>query len=201
MPLNYDDLKKLVVGDTVAIRGAATLEPAGGPGDKIFPPTHAVDDKNKKPGAKYAFETRRINGHDATCVLIDSVQSQANRMEEALQALWSERRIALPVVSVDFSSIAPEVGRGDPYLVAGDALAKLGRWEEAEDSYERFIRKNTSSVQAYVKLARVRAKREDEAGSHDAITQGKQTWGVLPSFKRRHEWPWYLAALGSPFWL
>ena len=98
-------------------------------------------------------------------------------------------------------AIAPGVGRGDPYLVAGDALAKLGRWEEAEDSYERFIRKNTSSVQAYVKLARVRAKREDEAGSRDAITQGKQTWGVLPSFKRRHEWPWYLAALVSPFWL
>jgi tetratricopeptide (TPR) repeat protein len=98
-------------------------------------------------------------------------------------------------------AIAPEVGRGDPYLVAGDALAKLGRWEEAEDSYERFIRKNTSSVQAYVKLARVRAKRKDEAGSKDAITQGKQTWGVLPSFKRRHEWPWFLAALLSPFWL
>lgn len=114
MPLSADQLKELVVtGDTVAIRGRATLEPAGGPGDKIFPPTHAVDDKNKKPGAKYAFETRRIDGHDATCVLIDSVQSQANRMEEALQALWATRQIALPIVSVDFSSIAPEVGAGD----------------------------------------------------------------------------------------
>lgn len=111
MPLNVDDLKQFVAGDTVAIRGTATLEPAGGPGDKIFPPTHAVDDKNKKPGAKYAFETRRINGHDVTCVLIDSVQSQANRMEEALEALWGEGKISLPVVSVDFSSVSPEVGR------------------------------------------------------------------------------------------
>lgn len=109
--LTYDDLKKLLDGDTVAIRGVATLEPAGGPGDKIFPPTHAVDDKNKKPGAKYAFETRRIGGQDVRCVLIDSVQSQANRMEEALQALWADKKIVLPVVSVDFSSIAPEVGR------------------------------------------------------------------------------------------
>jgi CRISPR-associated protein Csb1 len=109
--MKFEDLKKLVVGDTVAIRGTATLEPAGGPGDKIFPPTHAVDDKNKKPGAKYAFETRRIDGHESTCVLVDSVQSQANRMEEALQALWDDKRIALPVVRVDFSSIAPEVGR------------------------------------------------------------------------------------------
>jgi CRISPR-associated protein Csb1 len=111
MPLNADQLRKLVAGDAVAIRGTATLEPAGGPGDKVFPPTHAVDDKNKKPGAKYAFETRRIDGQDATCVLIDSVQSQANRMEEALQALWAEKQIVLPVVSVDFSLVAPEVGR------------------------------------------------------------------------------------------
>ncbi|HEX9640394.1 MAG TPA: type I-U CRISPR-associated RAMP protein Csb1/Cas7u [Candidatus Krumholzibacteria bacterium] len=111
MPLDAHQLNKLVTGETVAIRGTATLEPAGGPGDKIFPPTHAVDDKNKKPGAKYAFETRRIERQDVTCVLIDSVQSQANRMEEALETLWSDKRIALPVVSVDFSSVAPEVGR------------------------------------------------------------------------------------------
>lgn len=111
MPLTFDQLKQFVAGDAVAIRGIAILEPAGGPGDKIFPPTHAVDDKNKKPGAKYAFETRRIDGHDATCVLLDSVQSQANRMEEALQALWADKQIALPVVSVDFSPVAPEVGR------------------------------------------------------------------------------------------
>lgn len=74
--LTYDDLKKLLDGDTVAIRGVATLEPAGGPGDKIFPPTHAVDDKNKKPGAKYAFETRRIGGQDVRCVLIDRYRAR-----------------------------------------------------------------------------------------------------------------------------
>jgi len=49
MSLNLELLKKLVAGDAVAIRGAATLEPAGGPGDKIFPPTHAVDDNDPLP--------------------------------------------------------------------------------------------------------------------------------------------------------
>ncbi len=113
MPLDFETLKEFVAGAAVAIRGTATLEPAGGPGDKIFPPTHAVDDKNKRPepGAKYAFETRRIDGRDVRCVLIDSVQSQANRMEEALQSLWDDKKITLPVISVDFSSVAPEVGR------------------------------------------------------------------------------------------
>lgn len=127
MPLKADELKKLVAGDVVAIRGTATLEPAGGPGDKVFPPTHAVDDKNKRPGAKYALENRRINGHDTACVLIDSVQSQANRMEEALEALWADKKIALPVVSVDFSSVAPEVGSvtslSAPHRIA-DALLR-----------------------------------------------------------------------------
>lgn len=111
MGLDLPMLRKLVEGRAVAIRGTATLEPVGGPGDKVFPPTHAIDDKSKKPGAKYAFETRRIGGQDIHCVLIDSVQSQANRMEEALQALWADKQIALPVVSVDFSSVAPDVGR------------------------------------------------------------------------------------------
>jgi CRISPR-associated protein Csb1 len=65
-PLTYDLLKRMIEGSTVAIRGAATLEPAGGPGDKVFPPSHAVDDKKPEAGAKYAFETRRIDGRDAT---------------------------------------------------------------------------------------------------------------------------------------
>jgi CRISPR-associated protein Csb1 len=127
MALSIEQLQHLMAGDAVAIRGVATLEPAGGAGDKIFPPTHAVDEKNKKPGAKYAFEKRRLDGREVDCVLIDSVQSQANRMEDALQTLWADRRIALPVVSVDFSSIAPEVGRvtslNAPHRIA-DALLR-----------------------------------------------------------------------------
>jgi len=159
MLLNLDQLKKLVAGDAVAIRGTATLEPAGGPGDKIFPPTHAVDDKNKEPGAKYAFETRRIDGHDATCVLIDSVQSQANRMEEALQALWSDKRIALPVVSVDFSSIAPEVGcvtsLTAPHRIA-DALLRdsllNGQFFRLSEIGESFTNASTKDATALFKV-------------------------------------------------
>lgn len=156
MPMNIDYLAKLVSGDAVAIRGTATLEPAGGPGDKIFPPTHAVDDNNKKPGAKYAFETRRIDKGDVTCVLIDSVQSQANRMEEALEVLWAEKKIALPVISVDFSSVAPEVGRVTsltaPHRIA-DALLRdslldgqLFRLSEIGKSFTDASTKNATAL-------------------------------------------------------
>lgn len=155
MALTVDQLKNLV-NDIVAIRGTATLEPAGGPGDKIFPPTHAVDDRNKDPGAKYAFETRRIGGQEVRCVLIDSVQSQANRMEEALQALWADKKIALPVVSVDFSSVAPEVGRVTsltaPHRIA-DALLRdsllngqLFRLSETGKSFTDASNKNATAL-------------------------------------------------------
>ena len=45
-------------------------------------------------------------------MLLDSVQSQANRIEEALQDAVDEGRIQIPVVEVDFSDI-PVVEPGD----------------------------------------------------------------------------------------
>lgn len=118
--LTLDFLRQLLERDAVAIRGTAMLEPAGGPGDKVFPPTHSVRGKkdddlwrmrsDERQGLKYAFETRRVGGQNLPCVLLDSVQSQANRMEEALQELWKNKKISLPVISVDFSSAVPDVG-------------------------------------------------------------------------------------------
>ena len=125
--ITFEEFKKLVEGGAVAIRGRAVLEPAGGPGDKVFPPSHSVGNRETRDGAKYAFETRRRNGNDVPCVLIDSVQSQANRMEEALQALWTDKKLTLPVIEVDLSSAAPDVGKVTsltaPHRVA-DALLR-----------------------------------------------------------------------------
>lgn len=109
--VTLEELKKLVEEDAVAIRGRAVLEPAGGPGDKVFPPSHSVDKSANKPGAKYAFELRRRDSSDVPCVLLDSVQSQANRMEEALQSLWSDKMLTLPVIEVDMSRVAPDIGK------------------------------------------------------------------------------------------
>ncbi len=156
-PLDLDFLRKLVAGDAVAIRGTATLEPAGGPGDKVFPPSHSVDKNERKPGAKYAFEKRRIDGRDVDCVLIDSVQSQANRMEEALQMLWADKRIALPVITVDFSVAAPDVGvvtsLTAPHRVADallrdslDAEGKLFRLSEIGRSFTDATAKNAAPL-------------------------------------------------------
>ena len=95
-------LKKVqaaVAGSAAAFRSRVTLQPAGGEGDKVFPPTYS--------GAVYATEKRRLPGRDdpVECVLLDSVQSQANRIEEALQDAVDEGRIQIPVIEVDFSEI------------------------------------------------------------------------------------------------
>ena len=102
---------------------------------------------------------------------------------------------------VEAVRIAPDVGRGDPYLVAANALMDLKRWEEAEDALDRFLEMSSSSIEGHVKLARVRAKRENDIGSIEAINKAKDTWHKIPAFKRRQEWTWYAAAIASTLWL
>lgn len=100
------DLKKLQRAfddGCVAIRAVRRLQPVGGPGDKVFPPSYGVDDRAPH---KYATEKRRIGGAEVETVVLDSVQSQANRLELALLEAWRRREIAIPVVTVDFKDIA-----------------------------------------------------------------------------------------------
>jgi CRISPR-associated protein Csb1 len=156
VPLTLKRLQELMAGDAVAIRGRAILEPAGGSGDKVYPPSHMIEKNAREPGAKYASETRIINGARTECVLLDSVQSQANRMEEALQALWADKRIALPVIAVDFTADAPDVGivtsLSAPHRVA-DALlrdslheGKLFRLSEIGKSFTDATAKNATPL-------------------------------------------------------
>ena len=75
------------------------LQPAGGAGDKLFPPTYPAE---REGPPRHVFERRHLDGREVWCVLIDSVQSQANRMEEALLAAATAGAIPLPFVGVDF---------------------------------------------------------------------------------------------------
>lgn len=102
---------------------------------------------------------------------------------------------------IEAVAIAPDVGRGEPYMVAADALAKLGRWEEAEDSLDRYLGQNQSSVEAYVKLARIRSRRKDSQGTSEALREARSTWRVLPGFMQRRQFRWFLEAIVAPIWL
>lgn len=112
--LTLDVLHGAVTGAAAAFRCRRRLQPAGGPGDKVFPPTFA--------GAVYAIEQRRVPGREnpVQCVVLDTVQSQANRMELALQDAVGAGRLSLPLVVVDFSAYGPT---GD--LEADEAAGRL----------------------------------------------------------------------------
>jgi CRISPR-associated protein Csb1 len=97
--MDYKSLARAVAQDA-ALRRRQVLQPVGGKGDKIFPPTYPEERRGQGP--RHVFERRRIDGREAWCVLVDSVQSQANRLEEALLSAVREKAIALPYVTVDF---------------------------------------------------------------------------------------------------
>jgi CRISPR-associated protein Csb1 len=98
--LDYDALMRAVEQDA-ALRRRQILQPVGGKGDKIFPPTYP--EERRGGGPRHVFERRRIDGGEVWCVLVDSVQSQANRLEEALLAAIREGAITVPYVTVDFT--------------------------------------------------------------------------------------------------
>ena len=72
MEIDLQSLRNAVDGTAAAYRCVTDYQPAGGPGDKVFPPTYE--------GGKYATEERvdPDSGEIRQCVLLDSVQSQAN---------------------------------------------------------------------------------------------------------------------------
>ena len=93
-PLTLDVIRTALTNRAAAFRRITHFQPAGGQGDKVFPPTYE--------GGKYATETRHIDGREVDCVLMDSVQSQANRMEQALLDAHRDGLIELPLVTTRF---------------------------------------------------------------------------------------------------
>lgn len=99
--LTFERLHRATEGDAVALRALTELQPAGGKGDKIFPPSYMTDG-----GAlhKYAVEDRvGDDGTQTATILLDSVASQANRAEMALLEGYSRGEISFPVPYVDFT--------------------------------------------------------------------------------------------------
>ncbi len=94
MSLSLTDLQQAVASRAAAFRCVTEYQPAGGPGDKVFPPTYA--------GGGYATETRVVNGEPVDCVILDSVQSQANRNEQALLEACRAKELALPLLVTRF---------------------------------------------------------------------------------------------------
>ena len=99
--LAIEQLTEAVAGGAVALRSTMELQPADGPGGKVFPPTYAAAGDHK-----YAVEERQVGDRVVTTVLLDSVASQANRAELALLDGWEAEELSFPVPFVDFGGEA-----------------------------------------------------------------------------------------------
>lgn len=88
-----------MIAENAALRRRQRLQPVGGKGDKIFPPTYPGERQNDPP--RHVYERRFIGGEEVWCVLVDSVQSQANRLEESLLGVIRSE-VPIPHVVVDF---------------------------------------------------------------------------------------------------
>src|SRR4029453_6248931 len=93
----FSRLHEAVTGAGSALRFSLRLQAAGGTGDKVFPPTYK-DDRNR---TVYATEERLIDGELVPCVLLDSVQSQANRLEQALLTVIGTEAVPFPLLATD----------------------------------------------------------------------------------------------------
>lgn len=154
------DLRQIVSGDYAAFRFNAELRPVGGDGEKIFPPTYS----NDKRSDKYCKERRVVDGRESETVLLDSVQSQANRMEAALQVLYDCDRLDIPMVQVLFPEDLASIGRVTvlqaPHRLADailrDSLVNEGerqvKWRDSAAG-RRFINSNMADARGVLSLA------------------------------------------------
>lgn len=154
-PLTLDQLKQAVRGSAAAVRLRVKLQPAGGAGTKVFPPTYA--------GGIYATEKRLIDGQPVECVLLDSVQSQANRMEQALLQAYRDGKMKFPLIGVAFGEF-PDIGE----ITTLDAPHRV---------FDAILRDSTLNGVPF--RPQVKAKAEEEKGDDKkAKTKAKTAGGT-----------------------
>lgn len=150
--MKLSDLQR-AIAEHAALRRRQTLQPVGGRGDKIFPPTYPGEGRNAPP--RHVFERRRVGDAELWCVLVDSVQSQANRLEECLRDALREG-VTIPHVVVDFSNAALT---GISQITSLDAPHRV---------YDAILRDSLHEGKPFLSRDSPVGKRLLEAGSADA---------------------------------
>ena len=121
--LTFDRLAAAVTAQGAAFRSITELQPVVGPGGRVFPPTFS--------GGRYATERRRLAGTDegsereVNCVILNSIQSEANHAELALLRAIEAGEISLPVIEVDFAAANADLRHRIPNLTTFDVPHRL----------------------------------------------------------------------------
>jgi CRISPR-associated protein Csb1 len=118
---NVAALSAAISGGAAALRSITKLQPVEGEGGRLFPATFA--------GGRYATEKRRLREdgteRDVECVLLNSVQSEANHAELALLGAVERGEIKLPLIEVDFTSANQRLKKDLPNLTSLEVPHRL----------------------------------------------------------------------------
>ena len=107
MEFSLDTLSKLMADS--GVRGLSItrqLQPLGGRGDSVAPPTFAQAEGEEK-GPRYVWSERRLDDEMVKTCLLDSPASQANRIEGALLELVHAGSLTLPLHQME----VPHIGQ------------------------------------------------------------------------------------------
>jgi CRISPR-associated protein Csb1 len=127
--------------DVVALVRRQPMRPVAGHGTPVFPATYAADknDKSSEPGGRYCISPVGLDGTRNVCV-IDSVQSQAGRIEATLQ-------------QAPYRTLTREVGVSVPTNGGGttriDMLAAGHRVFDAVFRYSTLVPQVVAASRAY----------------------------------------------------
>jgi len=180
------DVLSTLLSDS-AVRGLAItreLQPLGGSGDVVSPPTFAQAEGDEK-GPRYVWSERRVAGETVKTCLLDSPASQANRIEEALLTLVQSGRLTLPLHRLDIPNIGVLTDLELPHraydaAVGTATLADGTRW--ADSSVAKQIRgasrKDATALLEHAPLILVLGGWDSHSGTAANAWQGRHEKAV-----------------------
>ena len=185
MVFSLDVLSKLMADS--AVRGLAItreLQPLGGSGDAVSPPTFAQAEGDEK-GPRYVWSERRAAAETVKTCLLDSPASQANRIEEALLALVQSGKLTLPLHRLE----VPDIGvltdlelphRAYDAAVGTATFADGTRWKDSSVAKQirEASRKDATALLEHAPLILVLGGWDSHSGTAANAWQGRHEKAV-----------------------
>lgn len=185
MVYSLSELSNLVVDPAVhGLSITRELQPLGGRGDAVSPPTFAQAQGDEK-GPRYVWSERRAGDETVKTCLLDSSASQANRIEESLLDLVRSRKLTLPLHRMDVPNIGVLTDLELPHRIYDAAIgtAKLpdgSPWRRSEVARQvrSASRKDASALLEHAPLILVLGGWDSHSGTAANAWQGRHEKAV-----------------------
>lgn len=161
------------------------LQPLGGCGDAVAPPTFAQAQGEEK-GPRYVWSERRIGDETVKTCLLDSPASQANRIEESLLGLVQSQKLTLPLHRMNVPNIGTLTDLELPHRVYDAAIGTAtladdgSKWDKSEAAKQirNASRKNAAALLEHAPLILVLGGWDSHSGTDANAWQGRHEKAV-----------------------